>query len=59
MALGKEVYSKFDLEQLRKMTPIQNDGKSAEKIAQIGEYLIQHEKEKIPLTTEKLKLIGA
>jgi hypothetical protein len=59
MALGKEVYAKFDLEQLRKMTPIQNDGKSAEKIAQIGEYLIQHEKEKIPLTTEKLKLIGA
>lgn len=33
IALGKEVYSYFDPEMLRRLTPIQNNGTSAEKIA--------------------------
>lgn len=33
IALGKEVYSDFDIEFLKRLTPIQNGGKSAENIA--------------------------
>lgn len=33
IALGKEVYSEFDIDYLKKITPIQNGGKSAENIA--------------------------
>ena len=36
LALGKTVYSDFDLDQLADMTPIQNDGMSAGLIAEIG-----------------------
>lgn len=43
MALGKEVYSKFDVEELRKMTPIQNGGTSAENIAKVGKELLETE----------------
>lgn len=40
IALNKEVYSDFNLEQLKELTPIQNGGKSAENIANIcKEYL--------------------
>jgi hypothetical protein len=40
IALGKEVYSAFDPETLRRMTPIQNNGTSAEKIAQeVNQFL--------------------
>lgn len=35
LALGKEVYSDFDIETLRRMTPIQNGGTSAENIAHV------------------------
>jgi hypothetical protein len=35
IALGKEVYSEFDVEELRRMTPIQNCCRSAENIARI------------------------
>jgi hypothetical protein len=35
MALGKEVYSAFPLEQLRKLTPLQNGGRSALAIADV------------------------
>lgn len=41
MALGKEVYSRFDINDLRKMTPIQNGGISAENIAKVGRELIE------------------
>jgi hypothetical protein len=41
LALGKECYSYFDMEQLRKLTPIQNGGSSAEKIAAIGRKLLE------------------
>lgn len=35
LALGKEVYSDFDMEELRRQTPIQNGGTSAQKIADV------------------------
>ena len=35
MALGKEVYSDFEVDFLKKLTPIQNGGKSAELIAAV------------------------
>ena len=35
LALGKEVYSKFNLDELKKLTPIQNDGQSAKNIADV------------------------
>jgi predicted RNA binding protein with dsRBD fold (UPF0201 family) len=40
MALGVEVRSHFNLEDLKKKTPIQNDGDSARRIAEIGKELI-------------------
>ena len=40
MALGKEVHSYFNLEDLKKLTPIQNNGTSAERIARIGRQFI-------------------
>ena len=36
LALGKEVHSYFDLEMLKRLTPIQNGGMSAKNIAQIS-----------------------
>lgn len=41
LALNKEVYSYFDVEKLREMTPIQNQGKSAENIANICRDYLQ------------------
>ncbi len=35
LALGKEVYSEFDMEELRRQTPIQNGGTSARNIADV------------------------
>ncbi|MHC1783810.1 MAG: hypothetical protein AB9891_13825 [Anaerolineaceae bacterium] len=40
LSLGKEVYSYFDIETLKKLLPIQNGGKSAEKIAEVCRRLI-------------------
>lgn len=40
IALGKEVYSDFNMDYLTKLTPIQNSGTSGAKIAQISEALI-------------------
>lgn len=40
IALGKEVYSNFDLDTLIRMTPIQNGGTSALKIANVARSLI-------------------
>lgn len=34
LALGKEVYSDYDVNLLRKLTPIQNEGTSALRIAE-------------------------
>ncbi len=41
MALNKEVHSYFNLDDLKKLTPIQNNGTSAERIASIGRYFIE------------------
>lgn len=41
MALGKEVHSAFKLEDLQKLTPIQNNGTSAERIARAAVHLME------------------
>ncbi len=41
LALGKKVYSDFNLNELRKMMPIQNGGKSAENIAEVCVNIIE------------------
>lgn len=52
LALGKTVYSDFDVRQLADMTPIQNNGQSARLIAWIGrEYMNGHT---VPETYEEL-----
>jgi hypothetical protein len=43
IALGKKVYSYFDLNELKRLTPIQNNGTSAERIAKIGRELLENE----------------
>jgi hypothetical protein len=40
LALGKIVYSKFDIDELKQLLPIQNNGTSAERIARIGMHLL-------------------
>lgn len=45
IALGKEVHSYFNIEQLKKLTPIQNNGTSACNIAQIGCELLAEKKQ--------------
>jgi|WetSurMetagenome_2_1015567.scaffolds.fasta_scaffold301727_1 hypothetical protein len=40
LALGKEVYSSFDINKLKLMTPLQNNGDSAKNIAGICEHYI-------------------
>ncbi len=41
LALGKEVYSEFNIDELTKLTPLQNGGKSAENIADICKILLE------------------
>ncbi|MEO8666677.1 MAG: hypothetical protein ABI462_14380 [Ignavibacteria bacterium] len=41
LALGKKVYSAFDLEEIKKLLPIQNGGTSAKKIAGICVTILQ------------------
>ncbi len=43
LALGKKVYSDFDIEVLKKLTPIQNDGTSGKQIAHLCASLIENE----------------
>lgn len=43
LALGKEVYSEFDLDELKNLTPIQNDGHSAYNIATVCRFLMNNE----------------
>jgi hypothetical protein len=40
LALGKEVYSDLDITTLKKIMPIQNEGKSAENIAQVCQTML-------------------
>lgn len=41
MEFGKELHSAFDIEELKRLMPIQNNGTSAEKIARIGKHLLE------------------
>jgi len=51
LALGKTVYSDFNLEHLKELLPIQNDGLSAYNIAQVGKELISQQVEyKVEIT---------
>ena len=45
LALGKEVHSYFNLNDLKKLMPIQNNGTSAERIAEIGEQMLESPQE--------------
>lgn len=40
LALGKTVYSDFDVDELKKLIPVQNGGKSAENIAEVGREVL-------------------
>jgi hypothetical protein len=53
LALGKEVYSDFDINILKKLKPIQNNGTSAKNIASVGAELIETAKSKEPVYFEK------
>lgn len=41
MALGKEVHSAFNIEELKQLTPLQNNGTSAERIARVALHLLE------------------
>ena len=56
MALGKEVYSDFDLTELRKLTPIQNGGQSANNIAEICREVILESNHNTISTADQSKL---
>ncbi|KAF0153126.1 MAG: hypothetical protein FD143_566 [Ignavibacteria bacterium] len=43
LALGKEVHSYFDIDELKKLMPWQNGGTSAERIAKVGTELLDTE----------------
>lgn len=56
MALGKKVHSYFDLETLKKLQPIQNNGSSAIRIADVCRNLVQipMEKLRVPVKNKPL-----
>jgi len=56
LALGKEVYSDFDVNKLKKMTPIQNDGTSAKAIAEVARELLETEKSQIYSLEKNLEI---
>jgi hypothetical protein len=52
IALGKKVYSDFDVEELRQMTPLQNNGNSSRNIAEVCRFVINN----TPFDAEQLSL---
>jgi len=54
LALGKKVYSEFNVEQLEKLVPIQNNGTSAQTIADIGRSLLAASRP-VPVKRELLR----
>jgi hypothetical protein len=56
MALGKEVHSYFDLDTLKKLQPIQNNGTSASHIADVCRNLVQIPMEKLRTPINKRTL---
>jgi hypothetical protein len=55
LALGKEVYSAFDLDELKRLLPLQNNGTSAENIAAVAEGLLELEPAAAQKQNKKLK----
>ncbi len=47
LTLGKEVHSYFKIDELKELLPIQNNGTSAERIAQVGLHLIESPNSKL------------
>jgi hypothetical protein len=56
IALGKEVHTKLNIEELKHLMPNQNDGASAEYIAHISERIL-HTPLKVLLTKHKKTLL--
>jgi hypothetical protein len=56
LALGKKVYSEFDIEDLKKLMPVQNGGVSAKNIADVCVSLIEKKTIQITEFSSKLKL---
>ena len=57
LALGKKVYSEFDIEKLKKLLPLQNNGVSAYNISEIGrKLLVEGHATKIFKLNKELKL---
>jgi len=56
LLFGKEVHSAFDIEELKRLMPIQNNGTSAEKIASVGKHLLEHQKISLSEIHTKLEL---
>lgn len=52
LALGKEVYSDFDIEELKRLTPLQNSGRSAYNISQVCRVIVENK----PFNAENLSL---
>jgi len=58
LALGKEVHSYFNLDELKQLNPIQNDGISAKLIAEVGHSLLELDVNDIKLKGKKnIKII--
>lgn len=57
MALGKEVYSYFDLDTLKKLQPIQNNGTSASHIADVCRNIVQIPLERLRTPVNKRPLV--
>jgi hypothetical protein len=58
LALGKEVYSYFDINMLKKLLPLQNNGASACNIALVGKKLLEDKKyysSEIKLTNDAVR----
>jgi hypothetical protein len=55
LALGKEVYSAFNLDELKRLLPLQNNGTSAENIAAVAKELLEVEPVSAQLKNGKRK----
>jgi hypothetical protein len=59
LALGKKVYSDFDIVELQKLVPLQNDGSSASNIAAIARKVIEEREESKVFYMDKRKSLLA
>lgn len=56
LILGKEVHSYFDLDELKRLLPLQNNGTSADRIARIGLHLLESPNTSIDEMIDKYSL---